>query len=105
MSSGRIIWFSLVACALGCFTLAICNSEKAKRTADAIELTRNKPGLFVPDHGQWTHHARFVHRSGSMTLFLEDRGWTIDLASEEKSRRAASGKIYVASNAVPWRLR
>ncbi len=34
---------------------------------------------FVPNLGQWKHTARFVHRSGPMTLFLEDRGWVLDL--------------------------
>jgi hypothetical protein len=49
-------------------------------TARANELIQRQPGFFVPNLGQWEHSAKFEHRSGPMTLFLEDRGWVIDLA-------------------------
>jgi hypothetical protein len=45
----------------------------------AAHLMNRQPGFFVPNLGQWDHAAKFVHRSGPMTLFLEDRGWVIDL--------------------------
>jgi hypothetical protein len=54
-------------------------STIAPTTADANRLMQGQPGFFVPNLGQWDHAARFVHRSGPMTLFLEDRGWVIDL--------------------------
>ena len=48
-------------------------------TTDANRLLQGPPGFFVPNLGQWDHPARFVHRSGPMTLFLKDRGWVLDL--------------------------
>ena len=51
-------------------------------TASARELLRRQPGTFVPNLGQWRHEAKYVHRSGRMTLFLQDRGWVIDLAGQ-----------------------
>ena len=53
--------------------------SKVASKAEANELIRRQPGFFVPNLGQWDHPAKFVHRSGPMTLFLEDRGWVIDL--------------------------
>jgi hypothetical protein len=47
--------------------------------ASAAHLMNQQPGFFVPNLGQWGNAARFVHRSGPMTLFLEARGWAIDL--------------------------
>ena len=43
------------------------------------ELVRRQAGFFVPNLGQWEHPARFVHRNGPMTMFLQDRGWMIAL--------------------------
>ena len=57
-------------------------------TARANELIRRQPGFFVPNLGQWDHPARFVHRSGPMTLFLEDRGWLIDLVERPAKPKA-----------------
>ncbi len=48
-------------------------------TAQANELIQRQPGHFVPNLGQWDHPASFVHRSGPMTLFLQERGWVVDL--------------------------
>jgi len=55
-------------------------------TAGATELLNRQPGFFVPNLGQWDHAASFVHRSGSMTLFLEDRGWVIDIAERPAAK-------------------
>ena len=43
-------------------------------TAQANELIQRQPGHFVPNLGQWDHPASFVHCSGPMTLFLQNRG-------------------------------
>ncbi len=43
---------------------------------------------FVPNLGQWPHQGRFVHRAGPMTVFLEDRGWTIDLVKRPARSKA-----------------
>ena len=48
-------------------------------TVGATRLLNRQPGFFVPNLGQWEHPAKFVHRSGPMTLLLKDRGWVIDL--------------------------
>ena len=42
-------------------------------------LLHRQPGLFVPNVGQWDHRAKFVYRNGPMTLFVQDRGWIMDL--------------------------
>jgi len=42
-------------------------------------MLQRQPACFVPNLGQWEHRVKFVHRSGPMTLFLEDRGWVLDL--------------------------
>ena len=58
--------------------------------AGATQLLNRQPGFFVPNLGQWDHAARFVHRSGPMTLFLQDRGWVVDLVERPvvpRSRR------------------
>ena len=34
----------------------------------------------MPNLGQWRHPARFVRRAGAVTVFLEDRGWILDLS-------------------------
>ena len=52
---------------------------KPTSKAQANKLIQRQPGFFVPNLGQWDHPAKFVHRSGAMTLFLEDRGWVLDL--------------------------
>ncbi|MFQ5507499.1 MAG: hypothetical protein ACE5F1_22270, partial [Planctomycetota bacterium] len=88
------------ACLLGCLVLAYPGGEtpdgKAPttletpitETARANELIRRQPGVFVPNLGQWDHPVRFVHRSGPMTLFLEGRGWVIDLVEHPVEQRA-----------------
>jgi hypothetical protein len=43
---------------------------------------------FVPNLGQWQHRAKFVHRSGPMTLFLEDRGWVVHLVERPVEPKA-----------------
>jgi hypothetical protein len=59
--------------------------------ARAQSLLKNMASPFVPNLGQWQHRGRFVHRAGPMTVFLEDRGWVLDLverpaAPETRSR-------------------
>ena len=56
--------------------------------AGAADLVDGQPGFYVPNLGQWGHAARFVHRRGPMTLFLQDRGWVIDLAQRPAGTRA-----------------
>jgi hypothetical protein len=54
-------------------------SSTTPTTADANRLLQRQPGFFVPNLGQWEHGARFIHRSGPMTVFVKDRGWVLDL--------------------------
>ncbi len=51
-------------------------------------MLQRQAGCFVPNLGQWKHRARFVHRSGPMTLFLEDRGWVINLIERPAKPKA-----------------
>jgi hypothetical protein len=60
-------------------TSATTVEPKVATKAQAHELIRRQPGFFVPNLGQWNRAVNFVHRSGAMTLFLEDRGWVLDL--------------------------
>ena len=73
----RLVRASSAACLLACLVLGYGTSSAD--TARADELIRGQPACFVPNLGQWDHPAKFVHRNGPMVLFLEDRGWVIDL--------------------------
>jgi hypothetical protein len=76
-------------------------STIAPTTTDANRLLQGQPGFFVPNLGHWVHAARFVHRSGPMTLFLEDRGWVIDLVErpvEPKTSPHESGHCAIPSD-------
>ena len=73
-------------------------------TARADDLIRRQPGFFVPNLGQWEHSARFVHRSGPMTLFLKDRGWVIDLRERRVGSRVkamAKARPHDSRQAMP----
>ncbi len=56
--------------------------------AQANAMLQRQAGCFVPNLGQWNHRARFVHRSGPMTVFLEDRGWVINLVERPAKPKA-----------------
>jgi hypothetical protein len=100
--SPRVVRVSVAACLLACLAFVYSNSHVAdssaqlgddelttsiRDTARAHELIRRQPGFFVPNLGQWNHHACFVHRAGAMSVFLEDRGWVLDLREQSQNRR------------------
>ena len=62
-------------------TLAAASSTAALESdpTAANNMLAAMPSPFVPNLGQWDHPARFVQRSGSMSVLLEDRGWTLGL--------------------------
>jgi hypothetical protein len=62
----------------------------------ALRVLRRQPGFFVPNLGQWDHAASFVYRSGPMTVFLEDRGWVLDLVERPVDRKAESHVVHQA---------
>ncbi|MDP6928435.1 MAG: hypothetical protein QF412_01910, partial [Planctomycetota bacterium] len=85
--------------------------------ARAQDLLTGLSSPFIPNMGQWDHAAKFVHRSGAMTVFLEERGWTLDLVervSEPKNKlrepglsdrqRATRGKADEISRAVALQM-
>jgi hypothetical protein len=101
--SRRVVRFSSAACLLGCLALAYglgdtgastfegtlpTTLDTSMDTTRANELIQRQPGFFVPNLGQWDHPASFVHRSGPMTLFLEDRGWVIDMKERPKAQQS-----------------
>ena len=59
-------------------------NEQRRETAEGNRLLQSQPSPFVPNLGQWEHPAHFVHRSGSMTVFVEDRGWVLDLVAPRR---------------------
>ena len=61
------------------------DAPQLEDTARAQTLLEGVGSPFVPNLGQWDHPAQFVHRSGPMTVFLQERGWTLDLA-ERRAR-------------------
>lgn len=78
------------------------------------------PAVFVPNQGQWTHDASFVHRSGGMTVFLRAQGFTLDMpeglalgfdfegsdaASQAlgEQRQAGTHNYFVGSDRKRWR--
>ena len=63
------------------------------RADAALENLARTSSPFVPNVGQWTHDARFVHRSGAMTVFLRDRGWVLDLVETPKEERSQLGRF------------
>ena len=74
--------------------------------ADATRLLNRQPGFFVPNLGQWDHTARFVHRSGPMTLFLEDRGWVLKLVDRpiESDATPEDGDVERKTRAVALKM-
>jgi hypothetical protein len=92
----RVVYFPAAACLMACSALAYCCLADPGRptskdgslaranissagASQADELVRRQPRFFVPNLGQWDHPARFVHCAGTASLFLEDRGWVLDL--------------------------
>lgn len=77
-----------------CFSLgyptSVVQPADPERTArvGATRMMQAQPACFVPNQGQWEHAARFVRRSGAMTVFLEDHGWVVAL--EERPASADS---------------
>ena len=61
---------------------------KATSKAEANAMLQRQAACFVPNLGQWQHQGKFVHRSGPMTLFLEDRGWVLDLVERPAKPKA-----------------
>ena len=49
----------------------------------ATERLRRLPIGFVENRGQWDARARFAARIEAMTVFLEDRGWTLALQERD----------------------
>jgi hypothetical protein len=115
MRSPRLVYLSFAACLLGCLVLAYARPRVADTRAQradgnsptpldtsiadparANELIRRQPGFFVPNLGQWDHAARFVYRNGPMTLFLEDRGWVLDLVERPVDRKTEPHAVHQA---------
>ena len=68
--------------------LPLLQAQVAPSTADANRILKAQASPFVPNLGQWDHPAKFVHRSGPMTLFVENRGWVLDLVERPREGRA-----------------
>ena len=74
-----------VAVACGDSTLSVSGvSAGCARSADVSGLVATRmldraPAAFVPNLGQWDHPAHFVFQSGPMSVFLQDRGWVLNL--------------------------
>ena len=71
-------------------------STNTPTTAYANRLLQGQPGFFVPNLGQWDHPARFVHCSGPMTVFLQERGWVLDLAERPLEAEAGPRTVHLA---------
>ena len=70
-------------------------------TANANRLLQGQPGFFVPNLGQWDHAASFVHRSGPMTLFLQDRGWLLNVVEPPKKKKGDPRDRFDPMRAMP----
>ncbi|HKB15542.1 MAG TPA: hypothetical protein VKF62_05720, partial [Planctomycetota bacterium] len=57
----------------------------------ATELLRRLPIGFVENRGQWDGRARYVARMEAMTVFLEDRGWTLALEETDDVAQRVRG--------------
>ena len=71
---------------------AVADTLQAEDPTAAQSLLNGIASPFVPNLGQWNHRARFVHRSGPMTVFLEDRGWVLDLVEQRGNPGTSPGQ-------------
>jgi hypothetical protein len=71
---------------------AVAIARQVGDCAAAESLLDGITSAFVPNLGQWDHRARFVHRSASMCVFLEDHGWVLDLATQSIKSEAPAGE-------------
>lgn len=66
-----------------CVERSVPKSPSMQAAASVLHL----PVAFVPNQGQWDSPARYVARTGAMTMLLEESGWTLTCqhvtASEE----------------------
>jgi len=67
--------------------------------AEGARLLGRVPVAFVPNVGQWGHHASYVAKFGAMTVFLQDQGWTFTLVE----RRRGEPDARVGPKAFPMR--
>ena len=68
------------------------------------EHRRRVPSPFVPNLGQWEHSVRFVRRGRTMTVFLEECGWVLDLApraAHQRGRRVALRMAFEGAAPAP----
>ncbi|MEE2888062.1 MAG: hypothetical protein VX951_11595 [Planctomycetota bacterium] len=82
----------------------VAGREQARDSAAAQSLLDGIASPFVPNLGQWNHRARFVHRSGPMTVFLEDRGWVLDLVERLAKPGASPGQQKTRGVALQMRF-
>jgi hypothetical protein len=61
----------------------------------ATRMLQCQPDCFVPNVGQWPHAARFVRRGAAMTVFLEDRGWILDLRKRDETSTTNTAKTII----------
>ena len=66
------------------------------RTQESASLSTAKtmalPACFEPNVGQWGHPAKFLHRQGALTMFLQEHGFVLDLREPRKFARKPACK-------------
>jgi hypothetical protein len=76
-------------------------TEQVPANGAARHMLADLPAAFVPNLGQWQQPARFVLRRGPVTVFLEDQGFTLDLAAardQERDRGVALRLSFVGAH-------
>ncbi|MHC5072256.1 MAG: DUF7948 domain-containing protein, partial [Planctomycetota bacterium] len=76
-------------------------TEQVPANGAANHMLADLPAAFVPNLGQWQQPARFVLRRGPVTVFLEDQGFTLDLAAardQERDRGVALRLSFVGAH-------
>ncbi len=82
-----VVVVAAVCVAFGALALTRRTEVSGSPHADAATLTREDaqsrlrrlPLAFVENQGQWDCPARYVARFGAISVFLEERGWTLSL--------------------------
>ncbi len=79
----------------------LSNAGPKTLTPRAARLLQGSASPFVPNLGQWRHQGRFIHRAGPMTVFLEDRGWVLNLVERPARTRQAQRRAFAMHRGMP----
>ena len=66
-------------------------ADVARATGGRVVAAPRTPPTFVPNRGQWDERVRFAARSGAMTAWFTDTGWTLAVEQQVRQSRWVDG--------------